>query len=130
MCHNACASCRSFITLHGMYEALLDHAGMPGAVFGALNATLTSASTTWLWGQHYDWRYGGGFEGFDVLTDTLYVLRAALHGTFGLKQYLGSLVAVTGGAATEMEGASWVFMHMGAPVRATVRNGTSSIEYL
>ena len=113
-----------------MYEALLDHAGMPSAVYGALNATLTSSASTLLWGQHYDWRYSESFEGFDVLTDTLYALRAGLHGTFGLRQYLGSLIAVPGGAAAEMEGASWVFMHMGSPVRATVRNGTSDIEYL
>jgi hypothetical protein len=119
----------SFVLLHGMYEALLDHAGMPSGVFGALNATLTAAASTWLWGQHFDWRYSGSFEGFDVLTDTLYVLRAALHGTFGLRQALGSLIAVEGGAAPEMEGASWAFTHMGAAVRVSVKNGTSIIQY-
>jgi hypothetical protein len=119
-----------FVALHGELEALLHFAGMPDAVWGALNATLAATATSRLWGQHLDWRWGGGFQGFDVLTDTMFVLRAALHGTFGLTQSLGRLEATPGGAAAGMEGASWVFMHMGAPVRATVRNGTSVLEFL
>jgi hypothetical protein len=113
-----------------MYEALLHHAGLPEAVFHAFNATLTSAASTLLWGQHFDWRWSGSFEGFDVLSDTLYVLRAGLHGALGLRQSLGLLEAVTGAAASGMEGASWSFTHMGQPVRATVVGGTAVIEYL
>jgi hypothetical protein len=119
-----------FVALHGELEALLHFAGMPDAMWGALNATLTAAATSLLWGQHVDWRWGGGFQGFDVLTDTMFVLRAAFHGSFGLTQSLGRLEAVPGGAAAGMEGATWVFMHMGAPVRASVRNGTSTLEFL
>lgn len=119
-----------FMLLHGMYEALLDHAGLPEAVFDAFNATLASAASTLLWGQHFDWRWSESFEGFDVLSDSLFVLRAGLHGAFGLRQSLGLLAAVPGAAASGMEGASWSFTHMGQAVRVTVVGGTSVIEYL
>lgn len=120
-----------FVALHGMLVSLYDNAGQADAAFAALNATLSQATSSWLWGQHYDWvNSSPGFDGSDVLTDTLYVLRAALRATFGLRQSLGSLTAVPSGAAAAMEGASWVFTHMGQPVRATVVNRTSIIEYL
>ncbi len=119
-----------FVTLHGELESLLHSAGKPDAVWGALNATLTSAATTRLWGQHFDWRWSGSFQGFDVLTSSLFVLRAGLHGTFGLTQSLGRLDATPNGAAAGMEGATWVFTHMGRSVRASVRNGTSVLEFL
>jgi hypothetical protein len=59
-----------FVALHGEFAALLHHAGMPDAVWGALNATLAAAATSRLWGQHLDWRWNGGFQGFDVLLKT------------------------------------------------------------
>jgi hypothetical protein len=119
-----------FVALHGEFAALLHFAGMPDAVWDALNATLAAAATSRLWGQHLDWRWSGSFQGFDILSNSMFVLRAALHGSFGLTQSLGRLEAVPGGAAAGMEGATWVFMHMGASVRASVRNGTSALEFL
>jgi len=116
-----------FVALMGLEIALRGYAGDGSAAFDMFTRVIDQFATTRMWGQHYDWigEPAGwlGWNGPDVLTDSLMAVWGLLRGVLQIQPTLLRGVVVHGSAPPELEGLEHTFLHLGKPVTIKVENG-------